>query len=59
MKADAGSYSEGSKQEQLKKGMRRGEWLWFGIKLQQSGKKEKGDNWAVVPMETIKVGVSE
>lgn len=59
MKANAGSYGEESKQEQLKKGMKRGEWLWVGIKFLQSGKKEKGDNWAGVPMEAVKVGVSE
>lgn len=61
VKADAGGFSEESKQEQLKKRVGHGEWLWFGIKFQQCGKKEKGDNWACfgVPMEAVKVGVSE
>lgn len=64
VKAGRGGYSEALKQEQLKKGMGRGEWLWFGIKFQQSGKekkKKKGGKWACfgVPMEALKLGVTE
>lgn len=64
VKAGTGGYSEALKQEQLKKGMGRGEWLWLGIKFQQSGKERKrgkGGKWACfgVPIEAMKRGVIE
>lgn len=64
VKRGAGGYSEALKQEQLKKGMGRGEWLWFSIKFQRSGKerkKGKGGKWACfgVPIEAMKQGVME
>lgn len=64
VKVGRGGYSEALKQEQLKKGMGRGEWFWLGIKFQQSGKerkKGKGGKWACfgVPMEAMKRGMIE
>lgn len=64
VKSGAGGYSEALKQEQLNKGMGRGEWLWFGIKFQRSGKerkKGKGGKWACfgVPVEAMKRGLME
>lgn len=63
-KAGSGGYSEVLKKEQLQKGMGRGDWLWFGIKFQQSGKekkKRKGGKWACfgVPIEAMKGEVME
>ncbi|MCJ1466271.1 hypothetical protein MMC07_004890 [Pseudocyphellaria aurata] len=63
-KAGSGGYSESLKQEQLQKGMGRGNWLWFGIKFQQSGeekKKGKGGKWACfgVPIEALQGEVKE
>lgn len=64
VKAGRGGYSEALEQEQLKKGMGQGGWLWFGIKFQQSGKerkKGKGGKWACfgVPMEAVREGERE
>lgn len=64
VKAGRGGYSEALEQEQLKKGMGQGGWLWFGIKCQQSGKerkKGKGGKWACfgVPMEAMQQGERE
>lgn len=64
VKADGGEYSETLEQVLLKEGMGLGEWLWFGIKYQQSRKerkKGKEGKWACfgVPIDAARQGVLE
>ena len=64
VKADGGEYSETLEQVLLKEGMGLGEWLWFGIKYQQSRKerkKGKEGKWACfgVPIDAARQGVWE